>query len=117
MFVPGGDQGRLSAEVARANSDGAGAAGEFQRDRAVLYCTFSRGGEPDQVLRAEVVFDVRDGFRDLLRRVAEIKFSAGERGHLVEEADVREVFTRTRFAVDRLLRFAKSERIDRNRDA
>ena len=70
MFVPGGNQGRLSAEVARANSDGAGAAGEFQRDRAVLYCTFSRGGEPDQVLRAEIVFDVRDGVRDLLWRVA-----------------------------------------------
>src|SRR4051794_19394887 len=108
MFVPGGDQGRLSAEVARANSDGAGAAGEFQRDRAVLYCTFSRGGEPDQVLRAEIVFDVGDGVRDLLRRVAKIELSAGESGHLVEEADVREIFARTLAFIRLLLRFAKS---------
>src|SRR5881227_4091217 len=99
MFVPGGNQGRLSAEVARANSDGAGAAGEFQRDRAVLYCTFSRGGEPDQVLRAEVVFNVGDGVRDLLRRVSEVELSARKCGYFVEQSDIRQVFARTFFAI------------------
>src|SRR5438270_732872 len=111
------EHGRLGSAVTCADADGTHAAGDLERNAAVLYCTFSRGSKPEQVLRPEILVEAVDSAGELLRLIAEIEPSAGEVGDLVEKLDVGERLVLCR--VDRgaqLGRLADAEGVDRDRD-
>src|SRR5438874_7539106 len=78
------EDGRLGPSIAGPDAHRSGATLYLQRNAAVLYCTFSRRGKTNQVLRAEVLLDGCDRRRQLVGMIADEELAAGEASDFLE---------------------------------